>query len=190
MNLDIYLVGVGGQGVLTIAELIMSAAMKKGLNCNFFPTKGMAQRGGFVKAQLRIGSTMQGPDISRAGADVVISMEQNEALKAVDYLKPGGDMVVYGYKWQPTDVMLKKADYPDAALVEAQARKRAKNYTLVPTEGLKTGSAENIYLLSAALKHTALAQCISKEELLEAVFERFPKAKESNARSFEDGQNV
>ncbi|MDL2217195.1 2-oxoacid:acceptor oxidoreductase family protein [Christensenellaceae bacterium OttesenSCG-928-M15] len=190
MNLDIYLVGVGGQGVLTIAELIMSAAMKKGMKCNFFPTKGMAQRGGFVKAQLRIGENMQGPDISRAGADVVISMEQNEALKAVDFLKPDGDMIVYGYKWQPTDVMLKKADYPEVALVEKEAKKRAKNYTYVPTEGLKEGGAENIYLLSAAQKNTVLGEFLSKDDLLDAIYERFPKAKERNAESFEAGQKI
>ena len=50
---DIYLVGVGGQGVLTIGEIITETAFRAGLPVNFYPTKGMAQRGGFVKAQLR-----------------------------------------------------------------------------------------------------------------------------------------
>ena len=57
---DIYLVGVGGQGVLTIGEIIMSAAFRKGQSVNFYPTKGMAQRGGFVKAQLRLGRESAG----------------------------------------------------------------------------------------------------------------------------------
>ena len=52
---DIYFVGVGGQGVLTIGEIITEAAYRKGLPVNFYPTKGMAQRGGFVKAQFRLG---------------------------------------------------------------------------------------------------------------------------------------
>ena len=46
---DIYLVGVGGQGVLTIADLITRTAFRKGIPVNYYPTKGMAQRGGFVK---------------------------------------------------------------------------------------------------------------------------------------------
>ncbi len=52
---DIYLVGVGGQGVLTIGEIITETAFRAGLPVSFYPTKGMAQRGGFVKAQCRIG---------------------------------------------------------------------------------------------------------------------------------------
>ena len=57
---DIYLVGVGGQGVLTIGEIIAETAFRAGLPVNFYPTKGMAQRGGFVKAQLRIGRAHPG----------------------------------------------------------------------------------------------------------------------------------
>ncbi len=60
---DIYLVGVGGQGVLTIGEIITETAFRAGLPVNFYPTKGMAQRGGFVKAQLRIGRATPGPAI-------------------------------------------------------------------------------------------------------------------------------
>ena len=44
---DIYLVGVGGQGVMTIADMILSAAAENGISASFLPYKGMAQRGGF-----------------------------------------------------------------------------------------------------------------------------------------------
>ena len=39
---------------MTIGDLVTSAAMARGIPANFYPTKGMAQRGGFVKAQLRL----------------------------------------------------------------------------------------------------------------------------------------
>lgn len=188
MNLDIYLVGVGGQGVLTIAELIMAAAMKRGIPCNFFPTKGMAQRGGFVKAQLRLGEEKKGPDIMPGGADVVIAMEQSEALKAVDYCKEGGGFIVYGYRFLPTDVMLKRAPYPEWAEVEAEIKKRTDQCTFIDPAKLFEGGADNIYLLSAAQKHTALGAHFTAEELLEAIYERFPKGKEANGRSFALGQ--
>ena len=88
---DIYLVGVGGQGVLTIGEIITTAAFRKGIPVNFYPTKGMAQRGGFVKAQLRLGRETVGPSIPEKGADLVIATEVSETLKAVRFIKPGGD---------------------------------------------------------------------------------------------------
>lgn len=189
MNLDIYMVGVGGQGVLTIAEMIINTAMKKGIPCNFFPTKGMAQRGGFVKAQLRLGDA-KGPDISLASADVVIAMEQSEALKAVDYLRPDGDMVVYGHCWQPTDVMLGRAPYPDAACVIEQAQKRTHNVAFISPEKLTKGGAENIFLLGAAYAHTALNKLFTADELLETIYARFPKAAEKNGQSFREGQSA
>ncbi|MDD2569449.1 MAG: 2-oxoacid:acceptor oxidoreductase family protein, partial [Clostridia bacterium] len=58
---DIYIVGVGGQGVLTIGDLISEAAVKANIPISFFPTKGMSQRGGLVKAQLRLCSGDVGP---------------------------------------------------------------------------------------------------------------------------------
>ena len=52
---DVFLVGVGGQGVLTIGDILAEAALGQGTPVNLYPTKGMAQRGGFVKAQVRLG---------------------------------------------------------------------------------------------------------------------------------------
>ncbi len=41
-SFDIYFVGVGGQGVLTIGEIISETAYRLGIPVNFYPTKGMA----------------------------------------------------------------------------------------------------------------------------------------------------
>ena len=190
MKLDIYFVGVGGQGVLTMADILIEAALAKGIPCNFFPTKGMAQRGGFVKAQLRLGDEACGPDISRGGADVVIAMEQSEALKAIDYLKPDGDMVVLGHRWLPTDVMLGRAPYPEAEVLAQEAAKRTKNYWYLDSALVPEGGADNVFLLSAAQKKTALSKLFSAAELMEAILARFPKGAERNATSFERGQAV
>jgi indolepyruvate ferredoxin oxidoreductase beta subunit len=47
MNYDIYLVGVGGQGVLTIGDLITEAAARRGLPVNFYgPARRLCQGAG------------------------------------------------------------------------------------------------------------------------------------------------
>ena len=119
---DIYLVGVGGQGVLSIGEIITEAAYLRGIPVNYYPTKGMAQRGGFVKAQLRLGRASVGPAIRELGADLVIATEVSESLKAMRFIKPGGDFILFGYVWQPTAVMLGKAAYPKLEQVLEAAR--------------------------------------------------------------------
>lgn len=188
MELNVYLTGVGGQGVLTIAELLMNACLKHGIPCNYFPTKGMAQRGGFVKAQLRIGGRGDaGPDIRKGGADVVIAMELSESLRAIDYLKPEGDMVVYTYKWLPTEAMLGRAHYPSVEQVEIEAKKRTSKLTFVDVASLPKGGADNIYLMAKAIKHTRINELFPAEDMLEVINARFPKGKERNEASYKAG---
>ena len=127
-TLDIYIVGIGGQGVLTIADLISTTAFRRGTPSNYFPTKGMAQRGGFVKAEIRLGRETVGPDIPENGADVVISMEVSESLKAVKYVRKGGDFFVYDFRWEPAAVMLGKAPYPKLEELETEVRKTSASF--------------------------------------------------------------
>ena len=189
-KLDIYLVGVGGQGILTIAELITRAAEAKGIAANFFPTKGMAQRGGFVKAQLKLGHDEVGPDIRPRGADLVIAMELSESLKALRFLKQDGDCIIYGYNWQPTEVMLGKGAYPTVDQVTGEVAKAGGQVTYLPPEEMPEGVADNIYLLAAAVKHTCLGEMFSAEEIKEAIVSRWPKGAERNMASFEAGMNT
>jgi len=189
-KLDVYLVGVGGQGILTIAELLTRAAEAKGIPANFFPTKGMAQRGGFVKAQLKIGQDVVGPDIRPCGAELVIAMELSESLKAVRFLKPGGDFIVYGYNWQPTEVMLGKAPYPTVEQVKEEVAKVGGKITYLAPEDLPEQVADNIYLLAAAVKYTSLGELFTAEEVKQAIVSRWPKGAERNMASFEAGMQA
>ncbi len=189
-NFDIYLVGVGGQGILTIADLIMRAAEAENIPANYFPTKGMAQRGGFVKAQLKLGEETVGPDIRPGGADLVIAMELSESLKALRYLKPGGDFVVYGYQWQPAEVMLGKAPYPTREQVREQAALAGVNFHYLDPDLLPAGAADNIWLLAACLAKTPLGRYIRPGAVKEAILQRWPQGAERNMLSFQAGLDV
>lgn len=184
---DIFLAGVGGQGILTIADMLMRAAEAQHIPANYFPTKGMAQRGGFVKAQLKLGRETVGPDIRPGGADLVIAMELSESLKALRYLRRGGHFAVYGYQWQPTEVMLGKAAYPTVEQVREQAEAcRVQMIYLDPAQ-LPPGAADNIWLLAACLQQTPLGQMLPAAAVKEAILKRWPKGAERNMRSFEAG---
>ena len=190
MNYDIYLVGVGGQGVLTIGKLIAEAAAGQGVPANFFPTKGMAQRGGFVKAQLRLGREVVGPAIPRAGADLVIAMERSEALKAVPYVRPGGEFLLYGHVWAPTAVMLRRADYPTLEAVQAEIRKAGAEVRYLAAELPQYEGAPvspNLYVLGAAVGHTRLGSLFEAKTMAEMVAERWPRSRERNLAAFHAG---
>lgn len=191
---DIYLVGVGGQGVLTIGELIAETAFRKGIPVNFYPTKGMAQRGGFVKAQLRLGRAAIGPAIPEKGADMVIATEVSEALKAVRYIKPDGDFVLFGHVWAPSAVMLGKASYPTldqvlGAVRDALSAGGGVHYIAEESLPVFEGSPvpDNIYTLAFALKRTRLGQLLRVADVEQAVKTRWKRGVERNVFAFEAG---
>jgi indolepyruvate ferredoxin oxidoreductase beta subunit len=189
--LDMYIVGVGGQGVLTIAEIALDAASKKDIPVNFYPTKGMAQRGGFVKAQIRFGRTVYGPSIPEQGADVLASMELSESLKAVRYAKKGSDFVVLSSRWLPTAVMLGKAPYPDENTIIEEIAKAGSHAHLLSLPSFE-GKAlrENLYLLGAMLRHSQLSRLFSFEEIAAVVKERWPKVAEQNLFTLQAGYDA
>ena len=91
MKQDIILSGVGGQGILSIATVIGSAALQQGLHLKQAEVHGMSQRGGDVQSNLRLSSEPIFSDlIPKGGADLIVSLEPMEALRYLPYLAQDG----------------------------------------------------------------------------------------------------
>lgn len=94
MKTDIVLAGVGGQGILSIATILATAALAENLHIKQAEVHGMSQRGGDVQSMLRLSSDPIASDLLRRGtADLIISLEPMEALRYVQYLAPTGWIV-------------------------------------------------------------------------------------------------
>jgi len=188
---DIYLVGVGGQGILTIAELLTEAAFLHGIPVNYYPTEGMAQRGGFVKAQVRLGRQFPGPNLPEKGADLVIAMEISESLKAVRFIKPGSDFLLWSYNWAPTAVMLGKASYPALGLVKEQITRTKANLYLLSPEDLpfykNEPAPDNLFVLGAAVHRTSLRTIFTLAVVEKAIQTRWPKSAARNLFALQAG---
>ncbi len=81
---SIVLTGVGGQGVITAANILGKAAVKAGLNVYVSEIHGMAQRGGTVDCTVRIGE-VSGALVANGTADVILSTEPIETLRYIKY---------------------------------------------------------------------------------------------------------
>lgn len=94
MKTDIILAGVGGQGILSIAAAIGTAALQSNLNLKQSEVHGMSQRGGDVQSNLRISDKEIASDLIPIGkADIIISVEPMEALRYLPYLSKDGVVV-------------------------------------------------------------------------------------------------
>jgi indolepyruvate ferredoxin oxidoreductase beta subunit len=193
---DCLLVGVGGQGVLSIAAIIARAAAKADLSVRQSEVHGMAQRGGAVLAHLRLagiagpatqtgpGAAIAGDLVPRGGADLIIAMEPLESLRYLSWLSPEGMLVT------AAENFINIPNYPETAEIEKAVKSLPKS-TLVNAAKLagKAGlpKAVNMVIVGAASSFLP----IPKETLESTVIEMFaakdPKLAEMNVNAFRLG---
>ncbi|MDA8405832.1 MAG: indolepyruvate oxidoreductase subunit beta [Deltaproteobacteria bacterium] len=120
-TLSIYVSGVGGFGIGSVIRILSSAAQIRGLKAIGSETHGLAQRGGVVISTLQIGKDVTGsPLIIKGAADIVITLEPLEALRAMPYLKRKGVIIYNTQKFQPLSVRLGSAQYPTLDNIKAE----------------------------------------------------------------------
>jgi len=109
---DILLAGVGGQGIILASKVLARAAQMGGYDLRVSEIHGMAQRGGSVVTQVRLGEKVYSPLISEGEADVLLAFEQLEALRWLSYLRPGGTVIINNQIISPVTVLAGAAEYP------------------------------------------------------------------------------
>jgi len=109
---NIVITGVGGQGVLTAANILGWAALRAGYKVRLGEVHGMSQRFGSVISYVRFGEDVYGSMVPEGKADVMLSFEPVEALRYVNYLKEGGMIVVNTKPIVPVQVSMGMASYP------------------------------------------------------------------------------
>lgn len=185
------LLGVGGQGLLTIAELLAEAAFREGVPVLYYPTPGMAQRGGLVQAQVRLGREAVGPRIPEGRAHLVIALEVAEALRGVRYLRSGGEFVLYGEVWAPTAVLLGKVAYPTPEEVRARIGQMAGKVLYLEPGGVPRVGAEqmpgNLFALGAAVGGTELGEVVRAAAIGPVIQERWRDGARLNLLAFQAG---
>ena len=115
---NIFIVGVGGQGVIAASEIICDAALRAGLEAKKSEVHGMSQRGGVVTSHVRVGTGVTSPIISDGDADVILAFELAEALRWMHFVKPGGAIIVNNQKIVPPIAFTLGLKYPDESVAE------------------------------------------------------------------------
>ena len=109
---NIMIVGVGGQGSLLASKLLGHLLMEQGYDVKVSEVHGMSQRGGSVVTYVRYGDRVYSPIVDKGEADFIVSFELLEAARYVNFLKPGGRVVVSAQQIDPMPVITGAAEYP------------------------------------------------------------------------------
>lgn len=118
---NIMIVGVGGQGSLLASKLLGHLLLQEGYDVKVSEVHGMSQRGGSVVTYVRFGEKVYSPVIDRGQADFIVSFEQLEAARYLEYLKPDGRIVVNTQKIEPMPVVTGAVSYPERLVERIRA---------------------------------------------------------------------
>jgi indolepyruvate ferredoxin oxidoreductase beta subunit len=185
---SIVLTGVGGQGVITAANILGKAAVKSGLNVYVSEIHGMAQRGGTVNCTVRIGD-VTGALVASGTADVIISTEPIETLRYIKYSNKNTKIITDITPVIPFTVSAGMEEYPDLEKIFQELRKYGTLYKIDAVKIAKEAGSiltKNTVMLGALSGIDILP--IKQEILLETILENIPeKYKEINKKAFEGG---
>jgi indolepyruvate ferredoxin oxidoreductase beta subunit len=189
-ELNIIICGVGGQGVVLLSELLGSAAVRDGVALKGSEVLGMAQRGGSVFSNIRLGGDALAPMTPEGKVDVIIAVEPSEALRNIQYLARGGVVVLNSQTVLPYTVFLGKSGYPSLKAIEARLGKVTKRIITLDATALaqQAGSLQsaNVVMLGALYGTGLMPMSVNTAKA--AILGRFKaKVGEINIKAFDLG---
>lgn len=187
---NIVLAGVGGQGILLAAEILGTAAVKDGLNVRVSEIHGMAQRGGAVVSNVRVGLKVLAPTILDGNADVILGFEPIETLRNMKFASEKTIVIMNSEKITPTELTARRAKYPELEEITRKIKVFTKNLIVVEAAKLarEAGSvmAQNMVLLGALAAVGKIP--LRTETIIEALRELVPQTRlEANIKAFNLG---
>ena len=186
MKKSVILVGVGGQGAILTAKILVNGLIRKGYDVKMSEVHGMSQRGGSVSTQVHWGEKVYSPVIGDGAADLMLAFEKMEAVRYADYLKPEGVAVINDYAMPSASTAAGLAEYPEGC-VEAMQAAFTCHVLDAADIALSLGNPKcmNVVLFGAMTKALGLEDIDWEQVIRETVP---PKFVELNLRAYEAGR--
>ncbi len=188
MNKSAILVGVGGQGAILTAKVLVNGLMKAGYDVKMSEVHGMSQRGGSVSTQVHWGEKVYAPVIGEGAADILVAFEKMEAVRYASFLKPDGVAVINDYEMASSSTAAGLCEYPAGCLAAMQ--ENFSCYTLDAAKialGLGSPKCMNIVIFGAMTHALSMDEIDWETVICETVP---PKFLDLNLRAFHAGHEA
>lgn len=186
---DFLLAGVGGQGVLTASDIVAEVGMALGLDAKKSEVHGFSQRGGVVESHVRWGKRVGAPLGEKGNIDYLLAFELMESARWIEFLKPGGTVIVNRQRILPMSATVGDALYPGDEVIDQTLR--AVTDKIVYVDGLEVATDLGNKNLANTVLLGALARVmdVDPEVWLDVIVKRVPhKYIELNKQAFWAGR--
>jgi indolepyruvate ferredoxin oxidoreductase beta subunit len=93
MDLQMVLVGVGGEGIIFLTRVLTEGFYRSGHSVISTETHGMAMRGGSVISQVKVGN-YRSPMIRHGEAHMLLGTSEVEAQRSLPFLREDGTVIM------------------------------------------------------------------------------------------------
>jgi len=188
MKQDIMLAGVGGQGILLMAQVLIQASRAQGFQYKQPEIHGMSQRGGPVYSHLRLSDNEIWSDLIPEGeAAVIVGIEPMEALRYIPYLSPNGMLIT------SNTPVINIPNYPDIDSIVDKI-KGYDNHILIDAMRLSknagSSKAQNMVMVGAASQYLAIEASQLKDAIQEVFSSKGTKVVDINLNAFKYGNEA
>ncbi|MCL1996296.1 MAG: 2-oxoacid:acceptor oxidoreductase family protein [Defluviitaleaceae bacterium] len=174
MTTKIIFSGFGGQGILTLGQIVATIAMKKGHHVTWMPSYGAEMRGGTANCAVVISDKLIGSPLVDTNIDALCAMNDASVTKFLSKVKPGGNAFIN------SSIVTESPKRDDITIREIDA-------TNIAT---KVGNPKvaNMVMLSGFLKDTDLFTMEDIEGALHDTFgQKYPKLIPLNIEAIKAG---
>ncbi len=187
-QIDIAMVGVGGQGTILASDILAELGLRAGYDVKKAEVHGMSQRGGSVVSHVRWAPRVHAPIIPEGGADVLVAFEKMEAARYAGLLTPTGVVVVNEHEIDPVTVITGGAHYPTDEEIRSSYSPAQRMLWVSGNQvarDLGNANAANVVLLGVL----SVLVGLEAEQWQEVITARVPaKHREVNIKAFTAGR--
>ncbi len=147
---NMLIVGTGGQGLITLLQIISEAAIAEGYDIKTSELHGLSQRGGSVEVHIRFGDKIYSPMVAFQKADLILALEEQESLNGL-YFSNSKTKFLINQMMMPIPL---RSFMPEPEILQ-KIKKVTKDITLIPADNIANEKLDNrvvsgTYLVSFA----------------------------------------
>jgi len=190
---NIIMIGIGGQGTLTMMEMLAMAAEEAGEEVRVLSRVSLARLGGSGMCHVRLGPSFS-PAIPAGEADVLLTLEMSEVLRALPVARRGALAFINTFRRLPIAAGVAGIHYPKREEIEAALSEAGVTGIFVPEifpspkneieDEQQSNSRTNIIMLGVLCGYT---QLLPRAALEHSIASRLPRFAEQNLRTFSAG---